>query len=88
MENLISEEKIKNKDSIDFNNKLGLMKSLYELAFLYKDGYRSTMPRIDSALLPQDIKDFMTGQGFVFHECYDSENNKLYAFEFNGKVGE
>ena len=44
MENLTLEEKLKNRDAMAFKEKLELMKTLCELAFLYKNNNRSYMP--------------------------------------------
>ena len=88
MEDLTLEEKIKIRDSMSFEEKLDLMKKLYELAILYKKETNLYKPVVDNAVLPQDVKDFMTNQGFVFNEYYNSETNKFYAFEYIGKVGE
>lgn len=88
MENLTLEEKLKIRDAMVFKDKLELMKTLCELAFLYKNENRLNMPIVDNAVLPQDVKDFMTSQGFVFYDYFEDENNKLYTFEFIGKVGE
>jgi hypothetical protein len=88
MENLTLKEKIKILELMEFKDKLELMKTLCELAYLYKKGYRISIPLVDSDILPQDVRDFMTSQGFVFYEHYDNENNKVYAFKYVGKVGE
>ena len=88
MKDLTLEEKIKIRDSMSFEDKLELMKTLYELAILYKNGTHFNRPIVDNAIIPQDVKDFMTNQGFIFYDFYDSETNKLYTFEFIGKVGE
>lgn len=89
MENLTLEEKLKIRDAMAFKDKLELMKTLCELAFLYKNGNRLNMPIVDNAVLPQDVKDFMTSQGFAFYDDYfKDEDNKWYSFEYVGKVGE
>lgn len=87
MEDLTLEEKLKIRDSMPFEEKLKLMKRLYELAISYKNE-NFYMPIVDNAVLPPDVKYFMTSQGFIFHEYYNSETNKFYSFEFTGKVGE
>lgn len=88
MEDLTLEEKIKIRDSMSFEDKLELMKTLYELAILYKNKSYSKMPIVDNAVLPQDVKDFLTSQGFIFYEYYKSVSNKFFTFEFSGKVEE
>ena len=88
MDNLTLEEKLKIRDSMSFKEKLDLMRTLYELAILYKNGGHMYRPIVDNAVMPQDVKDFLTSQGFVFYDWYNSEDNKLYTFEFTGKVEE
>ena len=88
MEHLTLEEKLKIRDSMSFEEKLDLMKRLYELAISYKNNRHLGRPIVDNAVMPQDVKDFLTSQGFIFYDWYENETNKLYKFEYIGKVGE
>lgn len=88
MKDLTLEEKIKIRDSMPFEDKLELMKRLYEIAIIYKNKSDLNMPIVDNAVLPLDVKDYMISQGFIFYDYFESEDNKFYSFEFTGKVGE
>ena len=88
MKDLTLEEKLKIRDAMVFKEKLELMKTLCELAFLYKNNNRLYMPIVDDAILPPDVKDYMTSQGFVFYDYFENGNNKWYKFEYVGKVEE